>query len=65
VKRRKTVILAGPLPRPHSIFGKANLHQKHASVWLAPNLGAAIGMAGEVAPTPSLGPPLPDARPSG
>jgi SulP family sulfate permease len=48
VKRKKTVILAGPLPRPRSIFEKAKLHTKISSVRMANDLDAALDLAREI-----------------
>jgi sulfate permease, SulP family len=48
VKRGKMVILAGPLPRPRSIFDKANLHARHEALLLAPDVAAALDLAREV-----------------
>lgn len=45
VKRRKTVILAGPLPRPQKIFEKAKLEKKHAALRVAPDLDAALALS--------------------
>jgi SulP family sulfate permease len=54
VKRKKVVILAGPLPRPQSIFAKAGLDTKHAGmIRVAPDLATAIKMAGEIEPPPA------------
>jgi SulP family sulfate permease len=44
-RRKKTVILAGPLPRPHRIFEKARLKEHHPGLEIAANLGAAIELA--------------------
>lgn len=48
VKRGKTVILAGPLPRPQRVFDKARLHERHATLKLAPDLDAALAMAAAI-----------------
>lgn len=48
VKRKKTVIVAGPLPRPRSIFEKAKLHTKMSSVRMARDLDAAMVLAREI-----------------
>lgn len=49
-KRGKTVILAGPLPRPRSIFDKASLHTRYERLVLAPDLDSALATAAELAP---------------
>jgi SulP family sulfate permease len=47
-RRGKTVILAGPLPKPRNIFEKAALEKKHGSlIRMAPDLSAALGIARE------------------
>jgi SulP family sulfate permease len=48
VKRGKIVILAGPLPRPQRVFDKARLHERHATLKLAPDLDAALAMAAAI-----------------
>jgi len=45
LKARRDVILAGPLPRPREIFDKAKLEKKHAGLYIAKDLGAAIARA--------------------
>ncbi|WP_437685801.1 C4-dicarboxylic acid transporter DauA [Sorangium sp. So ce176] len=48
-RRHKTVILAGPLPRPREIFDRARLHEeKPYRVHVAEDLDAAIRLAGEL-----------------
>jgi SulP family sulfate permease len=48
------VILAGPLPRPHSIFEKAKLEAKHPGLSIARDLAAATVLSEQlVAPTAS------------
>jgi SulP family sulfate permease len=52
----KKVILAGPLPRPHSIFENAKLEAKHPGLSIARNLAAATVLSEQLAaPTASLG----------
>jgi SulP family sulfate permease len=50
IRRKKVVILAGPLPPPRSIFEKANLHGKHDMLKMADDLGAALEMARALVP---------------
>jgi SulP family sulfate permease len=46
VKRNKTVIIAGPLPHPRSIFDKAHLDAKHSkAVSITADLTSAIALA--------------------
>ena len=53
MKRKKIVILAGPLPRPQKIFEKARLEAKHpAMVYLTADLPSALKLAREVEPPP-------------
>jgi SulP family sulfate permease len=61
VKRKKVVILAGPLPRPQKIFEKACLDSKHGTmVRIAADLPAALTLAREIEPPPqSLRPHAP------
>jgi SulP family sulfate permease len=50
VKRGRTVIIAGPLPRPQKIFEKARLDSKHADmVRIATDLPSALKLAREIA----------------
>jgi SulP family sulfate permease len=54
VKRKKIVIIAGPLPHPRSIFDKARLDTKHPkSVLLVDDLSVATERARELLATPS------------
>lgn len=46
VRRHKTVVLAGPLPRPREIFDKARLEDRSKRVYIAEDLDAAIRLAG-------------------
>ncbi len=49
IKRKKLVVLAGPLPRPTSIFEKARLDATHAgAVHIVADLEAAITLAREL-----------------
>jgi sulfate permease, SulP family len=49
VRHRHGVVLAGPLPRPRSVFDNARLSAKHPGLRFADTLEAAIPMAGEIA----------------
>jgi SulP family sulfate permease len=54
VRRKKVVILAGPLPHPRKVFDKARLDTRHPGhVYVVEDLDAAIRLAGEVEPPPS------------
>jgi SulP family sulfate permease len=48
-RRKKVVILAGPLPRPHRIFEKARLKEQHPGLEIAANLEVAIELAERLA----------------
>jgi anti-anti-sigma regulatory factor len=49
VRQKKGVVLAGPLPRPRTIFDKARLGAKHPELRMADSLEAAIEIARELA----------------
>ncbi len=49
VRHRHGVVLAGPLPKPRSVFDKARLQAKHPGLRFADTLDAAIPLAGELA----------------
>jgi sulfate permease, SulP family len=51
MRRRRQVVLAGPLPRPRQVFDKAHLQQKHPQLHVAPTLEAAIPLAAKLAET--------------
>ena len=56
VKRKKVVIIAGPLPRPRSIFEKSHLEAHHnGMVKFADDLADAVTMARDVQPPLSRG----------
>ena len=68
VRRKKIVILAGPLPRPRKIFDKARLDTRHPGlVRIAEDLAAALALAREIRPStpprrsrpPSVAPAVP------
>ncbi len=53
VRRKKVVILAGPLPHPREVFDKARLDVRHSGmVRIAADLPAAIAIARELRPSP-------------
>jgi SulP family sulfate permease len=45
LRAKRRVVLAGPLPKPHEIFDKAHLTEKHRGLDVAANLDAAIVLA--------------------
>jgi sulfate permease, SulP family len=49
LRRGKTVVLAGPLPKPRRVFDRARLEAKHAGLQVTVSLGAAIELAGGLA----------------
>lgn len=57
VRRRKQVILCGPLPRPRAIFENAALTQRHAGVHATDGLAAAIALAGALVGEATAPPP--------
>ncbi len=54
LRAKKKVILAGPLPRPHDIFEKADLPAKYPGLRIAPDLNAATAMSEELATHASI-----------
>ncbi|MGA7123389.1 MAG: C4-dicarboxylic acid transporter DauA [Polyangiaceae bacterium] len=56
VKRKKVVIIAGPLPRPRSIFDKTDFERRHVGmIHIAEDLPAALRLARELKAPSSLG----------
>ena len=53
IRRKKSVVLAGPLPRPRGVFDKARLEEKHRGLRMTDTLEAAILLAAEIAETRS------------
>ncbi len=49
MRRKKKVVLAGPLPKPRSVFDKARLEQKHPGLVFSENLAAGIREAESIA----------------
>jgi SulP family sulfate permease len=49
VRRKKQVVIAGPLPRPRSVFDKADLERKYSGLTIAATLERALGVAGDLA----------------
>jgi len=52
-QNHKCVVIAGPLPKPRSIFDKVRLEQRFPGLKLAPDLDAALELAGEIARGPA------------
>jgi SulP family sulfate permease len=48
IRRKKGVVLAGPLPRPQRVFEKAKLHAKHSALKVADDLEGALRVAAEL-----------------
>jgi SulP family sulfate permease len=48
IRRKKTVIVAGPLPHPRRIFERANLHGKHSALRMVDDLDMALKLAREL-----------------
>jgi len=62
LRRKKSVVIAGPLPEPKSIFDKARLEHRYPGLVFAPDLDAALEAASKLvpeAPRPSLHAPAP------
>jgi SulP family sulfate permease len=61
LRAKRRVVLAGPLPRPHEIFERARLTEKHAGLHVAEDIEAALRLAKELAPcsldVPAAAPP--------
>jgi SulP family sulfate permease len=53
IRRKKKVVIAGPLPKPRSVFDKARLAEKHAGVVFADDLAAGIRKAEQLAGEPA------------
>lgn len=45
LRQKKKVIIAGPLPMPHSVFDKAHLEQKHVGLTIVDTLESAFKLA--------------------
>jgi SulP family sulfate permease len=48
LRRRKRVVIAGPLPRPRQVFDKAHLETKYPGLVITYTLEAALRVAGEL-----------------
>jgi sulfate permease, SulP family len=48
LRQKKRIILAGPLPKPHSVFDKSHLETKYKGLSIAPSLELALGAASEM-----------------
>jgi SulP family sulfate permease len=46
IRHKKTVIVAGPLPRPDAIWAKVNLQKRYEGLEILPSLEAATAIAG-------------------
>ena len=49
VRRKKQVVIAGPLPRPRSVFDKADLEKKYSGLTITASLERALHLAGDLA----------------
>jgi SulP family sulfate permease len=45
LRQKKKVVIAGPLPMPHSVFDKAHLEQKHVGLTIVDTLESAFTLA--------------------
>jgi SulP family sulfate permease len=57
LRRKRRVVIAGPLPRPRQVFDKAHLETKHPGLVITYTLEAALRVAGELASPGSAGSP--------
>jgi sulfate permease, SulP family len=49
VRTKRRVVLAGPLPKPHQVFEKAQLTEKHRGLYIAADLETALRLAKDLA----------------
>ena len=49
LRTKRRVVLAGPLPKPHEIFDKARLTEKHRGLEIATDLDSALRLAKDLA----------------
>jgi SulP family sulfate permease len=49
LRRKKRVVIAGPLPQPHKIFDRVKLETKYAGLAIANSRHGALKLAGELA----------------
>jgi SulP family sulfate permease len=49
VRTKRSVVLAGPLPKPHEVFDKARLAEKHRGLHIAADLETALRVAKDLA----------------
>jgi sulfate permease, SulP family len=49
VRTKRRVVLAGPLPKPHEVFDKARLTEKHRGLHIAKDLDTALRLAKDLA----------------
>jgi SulP family sulfate permease len=59
LRAKRQVVLAGPLPKPHEIFAKAQLTSKHPGLYLAGDLDGALRMARDLSEHGSTTPASP------
>ncbi|MEO8184490.1 MAG: SulP family inorganic anion transporter, partial [Deltaproteobacteria bacterium] len=57
VRGRREIVLAGPLPRPRSVFDNARLQQKHPTLHITATLEEALPLAARLAAAREAGPP--------
>ena len=49
LRTKRRVVLAGPLPKPHEVFDKARLTEKHRGLLIAADLDTAVRLAKDLA----------------
>jgi SulP family sulfate permease len=59
LRRRRKVIIAGPLPRPQSVFERAGLEAKHHGLTIVDDLDTALALAAKLVAGPVSLPPTP------
>jgi SulP family sulfate permease len=59
LSHRRKVIIAGPLPRPTSVFERAGLEAKHKGLRIVDDLETALALAATIVAGPVSLPPPP------
>jgi sulfate permease, SulP family len=57
LRMRRRVVIAGPLPRPHEVFERANLEAKHQGLVIVDDLDTALEVAARIVAGPASIPP--------
>jgi SulP family sulfate permease len=59
IRHRRKVIIAGPLPRPQSVFERAGLEAKHKGLTIVDDLETGLALAAKIVAGPASVPPPP------